>query len=396
MRTMKHLAFAAIAASALALAGCGGGGSSSQTSLSGTPGGGTAPAPTTPEPTTPESASGTVMSLPQTTGLAAAVEGGTTTVTITAGSSMMVGGVQFTCAGDEDCTVTLALDAMDGTVSATWEGAGADAGVTAEFVDPLENMNEANEAKIAAIMLRAIDAPAVAADPAADPPVAAQPAGADDGAQLGGLKSGGTIGTGTNVMNAGADNIDSVTLTGGMDDPDNPGTPLGRSFDPNVATSTLRAMADDSTPPNPSNDIGSDQAGALGLMGWSHKVLHADWGDTAGGLDAGIETAALIYSNVEMPEPVAFSALSTTLVDATLQTWFSSYAQLRHGVSQPMATPTTDDPNNAVNIADAAADHCCDASGMNALVSPTGQAFDATEFRPSRCQRCDRGRPISA
>ena len=41
MRTMKHWAFAAIAASALALAGCGGGGSgSSQTSLSGAPGGG--------------------------------------------------------------------------------------------------------------------------------------------------------------------------------------------------------------------------------------------------------------------------------------------------------------------------------------------------------------------
>ena len=39
MRTMKHWAFAAIAASALALAGCGGGGSSSQTSVA-SPGGG--------------------------------------------------------------------------------------------------------------------------------------------------------------------------------------------------------------------------------------------------------------------------------------------------------------------------------------------------------------------
>ena len=215
--------------------------------------------------------------------------------------------------------------------------------------------------------------------PPPTPPVVGQPAGADDGAQLGGLKSGGTIGTAESVENAGADNINGVTLTGGMDDPNNAGTPLGRSFDPNVAVSTLRAMADDSDPPNPSNDIGDMQAGALGLMGWSHKVLHADWGDTAGGLDAGIETAALIYSNMEA-KSVAFNTLSTVLVNADLRAWFA--LTMNFGTGQAMdADDATDDPNNAVDIADAAADGAA-TQVANALISPSGQTFAGLVAHP--------------
>ena len=343
---------ASMLALALALAGCGGGGSGSTVQAPGGGSGGSGP-PDQVEETQPST--GMVSSVPQTTGLAAAVAGGRTSLQIAAGMSRTVGGVMFMCAAGEDaCMVTLAM--AGGVLTANWEGGE----VTAAFVDPLENMNEANEAKIAAIMSSAIGAAEVGAIPGP-----AQPAGADNDAMLGGLKSGGTIGPAMPVTeNAGADNINGVTLTG--------------NFDPNEAMPTLRAMADtSSTPQKPSHYIGMEQAGALGLMGWSHKVLHADWGDGAGGLDAGIETATLIYSDMESTS-VAFSALATTLVDATLRSWFD--LSLNFGTGEVTdGSDATDDPNNAVDIEDAST---AATQVEHSLVSPTGQAFQALVAQP--------------
>ena len=354
----------AAAVLALGLAACGGGGGGS--SGSGTPG------TSNPGTTDPMPATGMVADVIQTTGLMAAVatsDDAGNMITVAAGESASRGGVMFDCpAGDVDCVLTFSVNA-DGDVEVAWSGAAP----TATFIDPLENMNEANEAKIAAIMGQGIG---TTADTTATPPRPVN--GADDDAVLGGLKSGGTIGM-SMPDNAGADNFDSVTLASGVEDPDNAGT-FFRSFDPNVQSSTLRAMADDSIPPNPSNDIGMEQAGALGLEGWSHKVLHADWGDTAGGLDAGIETAALIYTNLEMPTAVDFGDLASTLVDTTLQGWFALTVNFGTGVAQD-ADDATDDPNNAVVITDAGADTAA-TQVMNALVSPTGQAFDARIAHP--------------
>ncbi len=361
---MRGMGIALVAALALGLAGCGGGGG-------GSPSASTDPAP---DPTPPEPATGMVADVIQTTGLAklvAAMAGeGSYTDTVEAGSAAAGGGVTFSCpAGGPDCDLTLSLNA-DGDVVVAWSGAEP----TLAFIDPLENMNEANEAKIAAFMMQPIGSDA---DSTATPPRANN--GADDAAVLGGLKTPGMIGTASNVANAGAADDSAVTLTGGVPDPNNVGQFLGRNFDPNVATSTLRAMADDT---NPSNDIGDEQAGALGLMGWDHKVLHADWGDTAGGLDAGIETVALIYSNVEAPGAVAFSALGGdrgVLADATLRTWFALSVNFGTGVVMDN-DDATDDPNNAVVIAANAPE----TQTMNALVSPTGQAFDGRVAHPDQ------------
>ncbi len=112
MRTMKHWAFAAIAASALALAGCGGGGGSSQTSLSGSPGGGN----DDPPPATQETAN--MVTLPSGHGI---TEAGMHE--IEAGMTYKVAGVRFSCpAGDSGCTVTVSVD-EEGAVSAEWSGA---------------------------------------------------------------------------------------------------------------------------------------------------------------------------------------------------------------------------------------------------------------------------------
>ena len=114
MRTMKHWAFAAIAASALALAGCGGGGSSSQTSVASPGGGGTTdvdPAPMPDPAPTP-----VAVTLPADHGL----ETGTTT--LMAGMVRLDNGLRVTCTPDEgsdSCELTVTEDAVLGTISAT-------------------------------------------------------------------------------------------------------------------------------------------------------------------------------------------------------------------------------------------------------------------------------------
>ncbi len=107
MRTIKHLAIAAMAVSALALAGCGGGGSSSTM---------VAPSatPTTPPPDP------TPMALPLPSGSNMYLDDSDTmladgTFTVAAGETKNRGAYAFTCGGDEDCTVMVA----DGAVTET-------------------------------------------------------------------------------------------------------------------------------------------------------------------------------------------------------------------------------------------------------------------------------------
>ncbi len=366
-RTKLWALSAGALALSLALAGCGGGGSSSSSSGLGSDD--PPPAPSV-DPTPAHVA---IANIPQTTGFHAALtdalpDGTTKTHDITAADGYMwsPGGVRFVCDADEDagtCTVNITVtkdaDGNVNGVSATSTGGE----VTATFIDPLENMNEPNEATLAGRMMNTIGE---AGDSTATPPTLD---GADDTAVLGGLKGPGTIGgSDPKIANAGADDINSVTLMG--------------PFDPNVATSTLRAMADDD---NASNDIGMVQAGALGLTDWSHKVLHADWGDTAGGLDAGIETAALIYSSVDPATSVPFEDVSAMLADATtgaggLRTWFALTVNYGTG-SATDGNDDTDDPNNTVVIEDAA-DALSAPQVANALISPSGQTFSGLVAHP--------------
>ncbi len=113
MRTMKHLAFAAMAASALALAGCGGGGSSSSMV-----------APTTPTTTTSETTTPTSMELLLPSGSNMYLDDSDTmladgTFTVAAGTTVNRGAYAFTCGGDEDCTVTVADDVVTETGGVT-------------------------------------------------------------------------------------------------------------------------------------------------------------------------------------------------------------------------------------------------------------------------------------
>ena len=111
MRTMKHFAIAAIAASALALAGCGGGGSS-QTSVAPPSGGGTKTPPATPPAT---SASVTLPSDDNKYLTDADTMLADGTVSIAAGASTDLGAYSLSCSDAGPCEVTIA----DGTVTAT-------------------------------------------------------------------------------------------------------------------------------------------------------------------------------------------------------------------------------------------------------------------------------------
>jgi len=67
-----------------------------------------------------------------------------------------------------------------------------------------------------------------------------------------------------------------------------------------------------------------EAAGALGLGGWSHRLMHVDWGDgSMPTRDGGFETMGLIYSNLEEPGDVAFTDASMTIASETIRPWFT-------------------------------------------------------------------------
>ena len=250
--------------------------------------------PVTPPPTPPSTPTGSIDGIPQTTGLIAALTGaipGTATMKehpMVAGEVWSPGGVMFTCAddaGDAGCTVGITVTRDDDgnitDVDATWTGGM----VTAEIINPLMDMNDASSTKIARIMHELIGA--------------TTPSDGAYGGALGGLKNG-LLGVSKNVTGAGAADDSMVTLTG--------------RFDPNQGDAKLSA-ADD--------DIGMEMAGAIGRMGWNHRVLHSDWGDTATlDIDGGFETVGVIYSNVEVPGDVAFTSAAMTIASDTIRPWF--------------------------------------------------------------------------
>ena len=235
----------------------------------------------------------------QTTGLLAALSGaladGATMKEhpMAAGTMWAPGGVRFTCAadaGDEGCVVGITVvrdsDGDITDVSATWtHGA-----VTAEFIDPLEDMNPAGAASVAAIMNNALGADAVADDTGTENVDETLPHGAYDDSTFGNLKDGGMIDGSPAGMGIGAASMDNVSVIGALD--------------PNESTpSTVTAEITDGK----SDDIGTEMAGAVGLVGWKHRVLHSDWGDTrTPDRDGGFETLAVVYSNIEAPADVAF------------------------------------------------------------------------------------------
>jgi hypothetical protein len=290
-RTKHWVLGASILAASALIAGCGGSDDMEEEMTA---------APVTPTPT-PITPTGPIVDIPQTTGLIAALTAGAISsgATMTAGEMSSIGGVTFTCAddaGDNGCTVGITVTRGDDgnitDVSATWTGGM----VTAAFIDPLEDMNPAGSASVAKIMKENIGAAAGAY-----------------GGDLGGLMNG-TLGVSKNVMGAGAADDSMVTLTERFDpnqDPANVGYP---------ATAMLNA-AEIGT--NASDDIGAEMAGAIGRMGWNHRVLHSDWGDTATlDIDGGFETVGVIYSNVAPPGDVAFTNAATTIASDTIRPWF--------------------------------------------------------------------------
>ena len=172
-------------------------------------------------------------------------------------------------------------------VSATWKYGE----VTAEFIDPLEDMNPAGAASVAAIMNNDLGAAAVPDDTGTENVDETLPHGAYDDSTFGNLKDGGMIDGSPAGMGIGAASMDNVSVIGALD----PNEPM-------KTTVTAEVGMDGNT-----DDIGTEMAGAVGLVGWKHRVLHSDWGDTrTPDRDGGFETLAVVYSNIEAPAKVAF------------------------------------------------------------------------------------------
>ena len=302
MRNFRTYGLCAVAATALLAAGCGGG-SNTRPAAPAASGSST---PSTPA----EEAPTTITGIDHTTGLAAA--GSTTTpIEIPAGGSVTRGGVMFSCAGETACMVSLTIT-DDGDVSGTSTGGT----VTATFIDPLANMNAANAASIAVIMNRDIGALAGVQDDLTSDDETTPGA---YGATATGLKNGGMIGMSAALDGIGAPNMDALTVAG--------------AFDPNVANSMMTAEDD---------GITDEMAGAVGLMGWNHNVLHSDWGDTKTPTrDGGFETVAVLYSNLEPPALVAFADAGTVIADETMRGWFTPATAVEINTTlSTEATPT--------------------------------------------------------
>ena len=249
----------------------------------------------TPPVVTPAMSDGSVMDVPPTTGLLAFIAAnadadGNSVHEIEAGMPWTPkgAGVTFSCpAGDAKCVVTLSIDDDDGSVTATWaraeNGGGA---VTAMFLNPFAGMNAATVGTVVGIISRGF----TAAQNDQDTDV--------DESTLEFIDS--TAGLGLKALNhnKGAKSIDDVMLSG--------------RFDPNQSAPMM--TSDD--------DVGANRAGAVSRGGWDHRVLHADWGDTAGGADAGIETIAAVYSNLEAPMMHDFEDAADLLVHMTPRGWF--------------------------------------------------------------------------
>ena len=349
MRNFRIYGLCAVAATALLMAGCGGG-SNTRPAASGSSSSGTSTSTEVETPAVVEAATGAIAGIPQTTGLAAA--GATEApVEIPAGESMTRGGVMFSCAaGETACMVSFTADAMTGDVSGTWSGGE----VTAMFVNPLENMNPASAASVAAIMNIAFDAVAVEANPSAVPPVVAVASGASlRAAVLGGLKNGGMIDGSPAADGIGADDISKVSVTDALD----PNGPAFVVADDDTASPGSTVTAAEDTDGN-TDDIGMEMAGAVGLAGWNHRVLHSDWGDTrTPDRDGGFETLAVVYSNMAAPGPVAFEDVEDafamdmiTFGDATVdpKPWFLLNAGVVEGINTN--APTWAVPTGTITI----------------------------------------------
>ena len=316
----KHWVLGAsiLAASALT-AGCGGSDSTMEEEMT-VPTATPTPTPT-PEPmATP---TGAIEGIPQTTGFTGMLTAALADLMgddgehvnmkdhpIDAGMDWVVGGVRFSCVGADDCTVKLMVTrdeaGMITGISADYEGGM----VTAEFIDPFEQMNDADTAAIAALINRRIDelmgmaTPDDAGTPLKDETAPAPPRGPY------GITGDNSLNLRKGAMGIGSADLSKVTLTGNLDPNVDP-----ISMDPPVSTGSAIGAEMDSV----------DDAGAIGLEGWSHAALHADWGDSKHpDRDGGFETAAVIYSNVEASTPVPFAQVRSMLAfnDGINRAWF--------------------------------------------------------------------------
>ena len=270
--------------------------------------------------------------------------------TIPAGETAVRGGITFRCDSLRPCTVT--VENSLGTIVASWMSHSVDGSsvmVAASHPsddllnDPLHpnlTLNMANAVSVADIIEAAIGADAA-------PPA---PEGARDNSNT-------AIG-GMDLDGFGVDDMSGFTLTSDLD--------------PNQSDYDSTGPSGGSKLEVP-RDLRMQHADRTALMGWDHsKVLFADWGDTVTESgDGGFETAALVYSNHEGPTSEDFDGdLAGKL--AHRGSWFDFTVNFGTGA----ATTDADDPNNAVNIADAGEDDAA-TQVMRSLVSPTGQSFDA-------------------
>ena len=295
---------------------------------------------------------GAIASIPQTTGLIAFLTGAlgdadTLVYPLGAGVTEILGGVEFTCAaGGDDCTITGTVTRDEAgnitDISATWTGGM----VTAEFIDPLAedqaHMNAVNANSVAAIMRVSFDDDAAAAvvddtnSPNVDESMPAMPAGAstmatfetyefndddtlkerthtlrDSGTIGGTVEDGEREGEVGPYKGMGAHDMDMVVLSDALD-------PNGPEFTPNDPTNATYGSTVTSADDN--IEIGNMGAsGAMGLVGWNHKILHSDWGDSkTADRDGGFETIALIYSNLAAPGPIPFEMVEHAIAAETI------------------------------------------------------------------------------
>ena len=230
--------------------------------------------------------------------------------TIPAGGTATRATVVFTCDSDYPCTVTVtnSLDTIVASVTTQKLPDADDPMATAMIPPPMDplhpryTLNAPNGMSVQGIINVAIES---AGDATADPPV---PAGArgNPSTAIGGL----------DIDGFGKYDMSETTLTSDLD-------PNVGNYDSTGATPEARMGATLET----ARDRQTLYADMTALADFEHsQVLFADWGDSkTPERDGGYETAALLYSNLEMPTTEPFDTTLAAKV-ANVPEWFTFVA----------------------------------------------------------------------
>ena len=251
-------------------------------------------------------------------------------ITVPAGGTVVRQGVTFKCTSAHACIVTIANEAGTVTASMTSRQGPADAApMLSALVDPNDPLRELNAGLPGTVQ------PTTGGDAEDDTGIASILSNTIAGVATGNtdpsaydnadISIGGMAGDkyGRRNTHLGPNGFGELALTGWFN-------PNEVDFVAPVTETPAEAVGSLMPVPDIEDDDGNVEVSSAKLAddsldrdGWMHHVLFRDWGDTeSGGGDAGYETGALVYSNIEASSAHTFEVLTDLIANDTIRMLF--------------------------------------------------------------------------